>query len=232
MRAATTALGLAADSLSTLGLSAQANIMRDATRELSAGTEAVYALAGAGRATEAENASDQRVRPAIAKLELAVHEIGQSAGKKIARVLLNVDAFMKHELQIVDAAGVVQLSLVKPRALLKAQLQVNGATGQLIGSIAVKLRLGKARFNLIDAAGTEIGTMNAENFRAWNFSIADASGTEVAKVTKTWEGLGKAMFTNADNYVLQILSPISDPLHSLVVASALGIDLILKQAKG
>ncbi len=162
----------------------------------------------------------------------AVHEIGQSAGKKIARALLNVDAFMKHELQIVDAAGVVQLSLVKPRALLKAQLQINGSAGQLIGSIAVKLRLGKAKFNLFDAAGTEIGTMNAENFRAWNFSITDASGTEVAKVTKTWEGLGKAMFTNADNYVLQILSPLSDPLHSIVVASALGIDLILKQAKG
>ena len=162
----------------------------------------------------------------------AVHEIGQSAGKKIARALLNVDAFMKHELQIVDSTGTVQLSLVKPRALLKAQLQVNGSAGQLIGSIAVKLRLGKAKFNLFDASGAEIGTMNAENFRAWNFSIADASGTEVAKVTKTWEGLGKAMFTNADNYVLQILSPLSDPLHSLVVASALGIDLILKQAKG
>lgn len=74
MRAATTALGFAADSMATFGLTAQANIVRDAARELTAGAETVYALAGAGSAVEAESASDARVRPAITKLDLAVHE--------------------------------------------------------------------------------------------------------------------------------------------------------------
>ncbi len=162
----------------------------------------------------------------------AVLQVGQSALKKVLRAVANVDMFMRHELKIVDAAGAPQLSLVKPRAFLRPKLEVADATGQVIGTIAVQLRLGKARFNLFDAAGTQVGTLNAENFRAWNFSLADASGTEVAKITKTWEGLGKAMFTNADNYVVQILQPLSDPLHSIAIAAALGIDLILKQAKG
>ena len=37
------------------------------------------------------------------------------------------------------------------------------------------------------------------------------------------------MFTTADNYVLQISERASEPLNSLVVASALSIDTALKQ---
>jgi uncharacterized protein YxjI len=85
------------------------------------------------------------------------------------------------------------------------------------------------RFDLLDAAGTTHGTIAAENWRAWNFSITDAQGTEVARITKTWEGAIKTMFTTADNYMVQIHSPLSEPLRSLVVAAALAVDTALKQ---
>jgi len=55
--------------------------------------------------------------------------------------------------------------------------------------------------------------------------------TEVARITKTWEGLAKTMFTTADNYVVQIHKPLAEPLRSLVVASALSVDTALKQDK-
>ena len=51
----------------------------------------------------------------------------------------------------------------------------------------------------------------------------------MARITKTWEGLAKTMFTTADNYVLQIHAPLADPIRSLVVASAVSVDLALKQ---
>jgi uncharacterized protein YxjI len=63
----------------------------------------------------------------------------------------------------------------------------------------------------------------------WNFNIQDESGAEVARITKTWEGLAKTMFTTADNYVVQIYKPLDEPLRSLVVAAALGVDTALKQ---
>jgi hypothetical protein len=74
-----------------------------------------------------------------------------------------------------------------------------------------------------------LGAIKAENWRAWNFRIEDAAGTEVARITKTWEGLAKTMFTSADNYVVQIHGRIAQPLLSLVVASALSVDTALKQ---
>jgi hypothetical protein len=59
--------------------------------------------------------------------------------------------------------------------------------------------------------------------------MQDDAGQEIARITKTWEGLAKTMFTTADNYVVQIHQPLSQPLLSLVVASALGVDTALKQ---
>ena len=88
--------------------------------------------------------------------------------------------------------------------------------------------IGKIHFGL-EAGGHTYGAINAENWRAWNFNIQDDAGTEVARVTKTWEGLAKTMFTTADNYVVQIHRPLEEPLRSLVVAAGLAIDTALKQ---
>jgi uncharacterized protein YxjI len=71
--------------------------------------------------------------------------------------------------------------------------------------------------------------IHGENWRAWNFGIEDHTGTEVARITKTWEGLAKTAFTTADNYVVQIHRQLEDPLRLLVVASAVSIDTALKQ---
>jgi hypothetical protein len=90
--------------------------------------------------------------------------------------------------------------------------------------------IGKIRFGL-EASGQDIGSLNAENWRAWDFSIQDAAGTEVARIKKTWEGLAKTMFTTADNYVVQIHRPLAEPLRSCVIASALSVDTALKQDK-
>lgn len=80
--------------------------------------------------------------------------------------------------------------------------------------------------------GQSVGSINAENWQAWNFSIRDVGGTEVARITKTWEGFAKAMFTTADNYVVALHRPLEEPLRSLVVASALSVDTALKKAEG
>jgi uncharacterized protein YxjI len=69
----------------------------------------------------------------------------------------------------------------------------------------------------------------ATSWRAWNFNIQDHTGTEVARITKSWESLAKTLFTTADNYVVQIHRPLDDPLRRLVVAAALGVDTALKQ---
>jgi uncharacterized protein YxjI len=158
----------------------------------------------------------------------AVREVGQSALKKAARFLSSYDQFFTHSLQIVDMTGTVLLGLTRPAKWIKSRIIVTGPSGNEIGQIVQQNAIGKIRFGL-EAGGYTYGLIQGENWRAWNFRIEDHTGTEVARVTKTWEGLAKTMFTTADNYVLQVHRPLEDPLRALVVASALSIDTALKQ---
>ncbi len=159
----------------------------------------------------------------------AVRQVGQSMAKKVLRVVASVDQFMTHKLQIVDTTGRVLLALTRPAKLLRSKVLLQDGQGNDLGAILQRNAIGKIRFDLVDAAGVTQGAINAENWRAWNFNVTDASGTEVARITKTWEGLAKTMFTTADNYVVQIHRQLEEPLRSLVVASSLAVDTALKQ---
>ena len=158
----------------------------------------------------------------------AVNQVGQSAAKKVLRLVSSLDQFMTHQLQVTDPSGHVLLKITRPRKVMKSTVIVADGSDRELGRIVQQNVIGKINFGL-EANGQQLGAIKAENWRAWNFRIEDAAGNEIARITKTWEGLAKTMFTSADNYVLQIRTRAPEPLNSLVVASALCIDTALKQ---
>lgn len=158
----------------------------------------------------------------------SVVEVGQNALKKVLRFVSSLDQFMTHKLEIRDVYGQPQLVLTRPAKFLKSRVVVERPDGQPVGEIVQQNMIGKINFAM-NANGRQIGAIKAENWRAWNFAIVDHADNEVARITKTWEGLAKTMFTTADNYVLQIHYQLPEPLLSLVVATALTVDTALKQ---
>jgi uncharacterized protein YxjI len=158
----------------------------------------------------------------------AVNQVGQTTLKKALRLFTSVDQFLTHRLEITDRSGAVVLRLTRPAKIFKSTVVVEDGNGTELGRVVQKNMIGKINFGL-ESGGQLVGAIKAENWRAWNFRIEDVTGTEVARITKTWEGLAKTMFTTADNYVLQIHRRLAQPLLSLVVASALSIDTALKQ---
>jgi len=160
----------------------------------------------------------------------AVRQVGQSNAKKVLRFVASVDQYLTHKLQVVDMSGSVVLALTRPAKLLRSRVHIEDGLERPVGEVVQQNVFGKIRFDLV-AAGQPVGSINAENWRAWNFSVRDSAGTEVARITKTWEGLTKTLFTTADNYVVQIHQPLEEPLRSMVVAAALSVDTALKQDK-
>jgi uncharacterized protein YxjI len=158
----------------------------------------------------------------------SVVQVGQSTLKKVARFVSSLDQFMTHKLEIRDAYGQPQLVMTRPAKFMKSRVVVERPDGSPVGEIVQQNMIGKINFG-INVNGQQIGAIKAENWRAWNFSIVDHADNEVARITKTWEGLAKTMFTTADNYVLQIHYQLPEPLLSLVVATALTVDTALKQ---
>ncbi len=158
----------------------------------------------------------------------AVTEVGQSTLKKAVRVLSSYDQFFTHRLEVRDMSGRPQLLVTRPAKLLKSKVIVERPGVGEVGRLVQLNAIGKIRFGLM-AGDRQVGELRAENWRAWDFAIVDETGTEVARIKKTFEGLAKTMFTTADNYVIRIHRPLEDPLLSLVVASALTVDTALKQ---
>jgi uncharacterized protein YxjI len=158
----------------------------------------------------------------------SVVEVGQSTAKKVLRFVSSIDQFLTHKLEVRDAQGTPHLVLTRPAKFIKSKVLVQRANGEPLGEIVQQNAFGKIRFGFM-YNGQQIGAIKAENWRAWNFAIVDHTETEIARITKTWEGLAKTLFTTADNYVLQIHRQLQDPLLSMVVASALTVDTALKQ---
>jgi uncharacterized protein YxjI len=159
-----------------------------------------------------------------------IRQEGQSKLKKFARFVSSLDQFMSHTLAVYDQDGTKAIELTRPAKIVKSTILVKDGTGTEVGRIVQQNVIGKIRFGLEDADAQQVGSLNAENWRAWNFSIQDTTGNEVARITKTWEGLAKTVFTTADNYLLEVMGqdlPLA--MRQLILASAAAVDLALKQ---
>jgi uncharacterized protein YxjI len=158
----------------------------------------------------------------------SVRQTGQSSARKVLRAFTNLDQMLSATLQVTDGHGQVLLGISRPTTFMKSTFSVTDAAGREVGRIAQQNVIGKIRFGL-ESGGHQVGALRAENWRAWDFHIVEHTETEVARITKTWEGLTRSMFTTADDYVVRFHRPLEDPLRSLVVASALSVDTALKQ---
>lgn len=158
----------------------------------------------------------------------SVNQVGQSSLKQAARLVSSLDQFLTHKLEITSPSGEVLLRLTRPKKIVKSSVIVSDADDNEIGRIVQRRAIGKIRFAL-ESGGSTVGMIKAENWKAWNFRIEDADDREVARITKTFEGIMRTAFTTADNYVVQIHQDIAEPLHSLVIASAVSVDTALKQ---
>ena len=158
----------------------------------------------------------------------SVNQVGQSSLKQAARLVSSLDQFMTHKLEITDPSGQVVLRLTRPKKIVKSSVIVSDADDNEIGRIVQRKAIGKIRFAL-ESDGKTVGMIKAENWKAWNFRIEDAEDREVARITKTFEGIMRTAFTTADNYVVQIHERMPEPLNSLIIASALSVDTALKQ---
>jgi uncharacterized protein YxjI len=175
-----------------------------------------------------ELTNEYKVFDAAGKQMGAVRQTGQSALKKAARLFTSLDQFLTHTLEITDASGATQLTLTRPAKVFKSTVVVRRPDGSELGRVVQENVIGKIRFR-IEAEGQRLGAIQGENWIAWNFAIKDASDAEIARITKTFEGVARTLFTTADHYVVQIHKELPEPLRSLVVASALCVDTALKQ---
>jgi uncharacterized protein YxjI len=161
------------------------------------------------------------------------HEIGRVEQAKqsplafLSRLFTNLDVALPTSLDVTDQVGRSVLVLHKP--WFTWRVAVTGEGRRPLGSITRKVRIGKPHYAIVDPAGAVVGAVVGEDWRSRNFRIDDASGAEVARVTKRWRGLFTEAITDADSYAVTFSPTASDDQRALALAAALTIDLVQKQ---
>jgi uncharacterized protein YxjI len=113
--------------------------------------------------------------------------------------------------------------------LVKSRLLVKTGEGRPVGQIIQDNVFGKIRFDLVGEQGELLGKIKAENWRAWDFSIVDATDHEVGRIDKKFVGVAKAIFTTGDNYIVDISHEAQGDLRLMALAAAVAVDTALKQ---
>ena len=117
----------------------------------------------------------------------------------------------------------------KGLSLILSKIEVFDENDKLIGLFKQKLFPIGNNFEMFNEKGKLVSKLKG-SLIGWNFKFLKGKKT-VAKVTKKWSGIGKEMFTSADNYVLEINDTVdkTDPLRLLIFAAVICIDMVLKE---
>jgi uncharacterized protein YxjI len=133
------------------------------------------------------------------------------------------------EVNIRTPAGEPVVQVKRGITLFVSSVNVTDERGQRVGGFKQKwFSLGGA-FSVLGANDEPLCDLKGK-WTGWDFRFVH-NGNELARVSKKWAGLGKELFTSADNYMLEITPqvPPDHPLRMLILGAVMCIDLVLKE---
>jgi len=133
------------------------------------------------------------------------------------------------DVHIRTPAGEPIVRIQRGISLFMSKVIVNDHNNNIIGGFAQKFLSFGGKFDVLDKNEETICRLEGK-WTGWDFSFKNDEH-ELAHVSKKWAGLGKEMFTSADNYVLEIseVVPKNDDVRKLILAAVMCIDMVLKE---
>ncbi len=122
------------------------------------------------------------------------------------------------------------VSIHRGVTLLRAKVTVTDGGGSQLGYFKSKILSLGGGFYVYNMADQQIAEVKGD-WKGWNFKFLGADGREVGTVTKKWAGIGKELFTSADNYIISFSDGISNSPEAcaLLLAAGIAIDTVFKE---
>jgi uncharacterized protein YxjI len=131
--------------------------------------------------------------------------------------------------EIRTPSGDKVLTVKRGISIILSTVEVFDENDILVGKFKQKLFSIGGKFNVLDPNENVLCKLQGK-WTSWDFKFVKENN-EYGHVSKKWAGLGKEMFTSADNYMLEINDtvPKDDPLRILILAAVVCIDMVLKE---
>jgi uncharacterized protein YxjI len=133
------------------------------------------------------------------------------------------------EVVVTAPSGEIVLTIKRGWTLFRSEVSVYDENNILQGRFRQRMLSIGGKFDILDENDV-VQCQVKGTWTSWDFSF-DKDGMQLAQVTKKWAGIGREIFTTADNYVVAIDPLVSDKNETrlLIVAAALCIDKVLKE---
>ena len=121
-------------------------------------------------------------------------------------------------------------SIHRPTTFFRSKVRVTGPGAQPFGYFKSKLFSLGGGFYVFDTSDQQVAEVKGD-WKGWNFKFLTKEGREIGTVTKKWAGIGKELFTSADNYIVSLTDiPSGNTAAStLLLAAGLAIDIVYKE---
>ena len=131
------------------------------------------------------------------------------------------------DIDIKTVGGEVLVSIKRKFTIFVSKVEVFDESGKKIGGFKQKLFSIGGTFKVLDENDVEICILKG-NWMSREFKFLE-NDVEYAKVSKKWNGVGKELFTTADNYMLEISDSVDEnsPVRKLIMAAVMCIDMVL-----
>jgi len=132
-------------------------------------------------------------------------------------------------IEIKTNSGQKVLTIKRGTSFFTSLVEVFDGKDKSIGKFKQKFFSIGGKFDVLDTNNIILCTLKGK-WTSWDFKFMKGD-TELAHVSKKWAGIGKELFTSADNYMLKIDEKVSpdDKIRLLILASVMCIDMVLKE---
>lgn len=105
------------------------------------------------------------------------------------------------------------------------RLEISSGSGEPLGAIEKKWSWVRRIYAIQDASGHEVGEIYGPFLKPWTFELR-MHGAKVGAITKKWSGFGKELFTDADNFGVDMANVPDPALKALAFAATVLIDVV------
>lgn len=163
---------------------------------------------------------------------LRVQELGSGVGSLLRRLLLG--PLRPFDAEVVEAERAESvLALRRPFRFIFHRLEVSSGSGERLGAIQRRWSWVRRIYDIEGPSGEVIAEIFGPFLRPWTFEIRTPGQGQVGMIQKKWSGLGKEMFTDADNFGVDVANVSEPTLKALSFAATVLIDIVhFERAKG
>ena len=150
-------------------------------------------------------------------------EVGSGPMEFFRRAFLG--PFRPFEVEVKDLrTGEVLLRLRRPFRFIFHRLEVYSGDGTYLGAVQREWAWIRRIYKIEDADGAIAAELFGPILKPWTFEIRQ-NGQTVGSIRKRWSGMGRELFTDADNFGVD-LGSLPDNLRMLAFAATVLIDVV------